>query len=94
MPISSFPQPPPPTPPANDAIMDILLTTVTDPDGIWKKTSQQGFCHGGCTNNRGLQQERHEEDEGDDLKLLDCGKPVNFTYYDHLVGIQVGMDLV
>ncbi len=20
--------------------------------------------------------------------MLDCGKPVNFTYYDHLVGIQ------
>ena len=22
------------------------------------------------------------------FQVLDCGKPVNFTYYDHLVGIQ------
>ena len=37
-------------------------------------------------NNRGIPLET--EDLYDDDEVLDCGKPVNFTYYDHLVGIQ------
>ena len=37
-------------------------------------------------NNRGILVEA--EDAYDDDEVLDCGKPVNFTYYDHLVGIQ------
>ena len=28
------------------------------------------------------------EDLYSDEEVLDCGKAVNFTYYDHLVGIQ------
>jgi tetratricopeptide (TPR) repeat protein len=47
-------------------------------------------------NNRGLKEDHPEESsssgvgQNDLLKDedLDCGKPVNFTYYDHLVGIQ------
>ena len=50
-------------------------------------------------NNRGVSmtsgdQDVQEDDLDDtlnsdlDLEVLDCGKPVNFTYYDHLVGIQ------
>ena len=34
-------------------------------------------------NNRGILIDDDLDDE-----VLDCGKPVNFTYYDHLVGIQ------
>merc|ERR1719150_1676616 len=33
----------------------------------------------------------HNNGQSNDLMkedILDCGKPVNFTYYDHLVGIQ------
>ncbi len=99
-----------------EAVLDILMSTVTNPDGTWKKTSTEAACQrGGCrhdrkgqpdsssfprvvnrNNNRGLAE---VEDEGDDYEnadtdedlsgeVLDCGKPVNFTYYDHLVGIQ------
>jgi len=50
-------------------------------------------------NNRGLAVNTNEYDDNDleglenaaailESEVLDCGKPVNFTYYDHLVGIQ------
>ena len=119
-----------------ETVMDILLSTVTTPDGSWKKTSlseQQQQYDGVCSscdrpslqmrNNRGISisgGQQHqlgsslskmirqrisagftgEEfvfdftdlDDVDDEDLmdekLDCGKSVNFTYYDHLVGIQ------
>ena len=38
-------------------------------------------------NNRGMLIEPDDSAYEDD-EVLDCGKPVNFTYYDHLVGIQ------
>ena len=90
-----------------EAVMDILLSTVTHPDGSWKKTGERACvsCErpvsslkkAAARNNRGLLEDEEDEDE-DDLaagdfsssvdEVLDCGKAVNFTYYDHLVGIQ------
>ena len=80
-----------------ELMLDILMSTVTNPEGMWKKTSTVSYCSS-CTqksltgrNNRGLKEEDAlDETIGHDAKdeELDCGKPVNFTYYDHLVGIQ------
>merc|ERR1719490_695939 len=77
--------------------MDILLSTVTNHDGMWKKTTSENHCslygishcqetYGGhqARNNRGILIEPPDADD----EVLDCGKAVNFTYYDHLVGIQ------
>ena len=82
-----------------ELMLDILMSTVTSVDGTWKKTwkeesrrcsptSSGPGCSGMstlATNNRGLPIAPvvAEVDE-----VLECGKPVNFTYYDHLVGIQ------
>jgi len=78
-----------------EVMMDILLSTVTNVDGMWKKTTNENHCslHGishcqesyaqPTRNNRGILIDDDLDDE-----VLDCGKPVNFTYYDHLVGIQ------
>ena len=94
-----------------EAVMDILLSTVTHPDGSWKKTTKVQGLHRrnqaescstlSCTdprrNNRGIPVSSSSNDdlideyEDEELlkgEVLDCGKPVNFTYYDHLVGIQ------
>merc|ERR1719412_2834731 len=74
------------------------MSTVTNPDGMWKKTASVSYCSScaqksslgalGGRNNRGLKED--DDDAAHDAKdeELDCGKPVNFTYYDHLVGIQ------
>lgn len=79
-----------------EVMMDILLSTVTNHDGMWKKTSNENHCslygithcqetYGQPTrNNRGILIESADLDD----EVLDCGKAVNFTYYDHLVGIQ------
>jgi hypothetical protein len=76
-------------------VLDILLSTVTNVDGTWKKTWREdgrrcgvtSSCIAGASpvplNNRGQPISAADADE-----VLDCGKPVNFTYYDHLVGIQ------
>jgi len=79
-----------------ELMMDILLSTVTDSEGMWKKTSAENYCriygmsqcqrNNPARNNRGILIEM--EDPYEDEEVLDCGKPVNFTYYDHLVGIQ------
>jgi tetratricopeptide (TPR) repeat protein len=95
-----------------EAVMDILLSTVTHPDGSWKKTGER-VCNN-CErpavatvaaknrNNRGVLEDggsaagdRYDGEEDDEKgvdnfkgEMLDCGKAVNFTYYDHLVGIQ------
>merc|ERR1719474_32795 len=78
-----------------EQMLDILLSTVTNHDGMWKKTTNENHCslHGishcqesyaqPSRNNRGILIDDDLDDE-----VLDCGKPVNFTYYDHLVGIQ------
>ena len=78
-----------------EVMLDILLSTVTNHDGMWKKTTNENHCslHGishcqesyaqPTRNNRGILIDDDLDDE-----VLDCGKPVNFTYYDHLVGIQ------
>ena len=96
-----------------ETVLEILMTTVTNTDGSWKKTEREGFCStcqrpsnangGGAPiprNNRGLpvvkragggdDDELGDEAEEEQIReeTLDCGKPVNFTYYDHLVGIQ------
>lgn len=96
-----------------ELMLDILMSTVTNPDGMWKKTSSVSYCSGNCVaagnpasgasgsgpsksllgrNNRGIKTSDNDEilDDSNDAKdeELDCGKPVNFTYYDHLVGIQ------
>jgi len=80
-----------------EVVMDILLSTVTNHEGTWKKTSSENHCslygishcqetYGGhqARNNRGILIEPQDVDD----EVLDCGKAVNFTYYDHLVGIQ------
>ena len=80
-----------------EVMMDILLSTVTNHDGMWKKTTSENHCslygishcqetYGGhqARNNRGILIEPPDADD----EVLDCGKAVNFTYYDHLVGIQ------
>jgi len=80
-----------------EVVMDILLSTVTNHEGTWKKTSSENHCslygishcqetYGGhqARNNRGILIETQDVDD----EVLDCGKAVNFTYYDHLVGIQ------
>ena len=92
----------------------LFQSTVTNPDGMWKKTGPQppsstsGNRNGYCTdckqqrNNRGILVKDNLETQDDyelesdlkdlenDLKdeVLECGKSVNFTYYDHLVGVQ------
>lgn len=93
-----------------ELMLDILMSTVTNPDGMWKKTSSVSYCTGNCVantaggsgasgnpsksmlgrNNRGIKDNDELLDDSNDTKdeELDCGKPVNFTYYDHLVGIQ------
>jgi len=81
---------------AQELMMDILLSTVTDSEGMWKKTTTENNCrlygisqcqrNNYARNNRGMLLEA--EDPYEDDEVLDCGKPVNFTYYDHLVGIQ------
>ncbi|CAB4062568.1 unnamed protein product [Lepeophtheirus salmonis] len=53
------------------SVFEIISSTVTNDDGLWKKTC----CDEG---GGGLSEE----------EVLDCGKPVNFTYYDHLNGIH------
>eukprot|EP00095_Tigriopus_kingsejongensis_P007637 snap_masked-scaffold1040_size68023-processed-gene-0.10 protein:Tk07637 transcript:snap_masked-scaffold1040_size68023-processed-gene-0.10-mRNA-1 annotation:"tetratricopeptide repeat protein 17" len=101
MPASSFPQPPPGAADTGgvgqEAVMDILLSTVTASDGTWKKTSRpcqpaaagQASRGGVSRNNRGVPLDSDaEEDAALAGEVLDCGKPVNFTYYDHLVGLQ------
>jgi hypothetical protein len=40
--------------------------------------------HNPARNNRGLLIDPDGGDLFDDDEVLDCGKPVNFTYYDHL----------
>ena len=90
-----------------ELMLDILMSTVTNPDGMWKKTASVSYCSN-CANvagnnpksllaaagrnNRGLKDDHDHDvlDTPDSAKdeELDCGKPVNFTYYDHLVGIQ------
>jgi len=79
-----------------EVVMDILLSTVTNHEGMWKKTTSENHCslygipycqesYGHPTrNNRGILMDSPELDD----EVLDCGKPVNFTLYDHLVGIQ------
>jgi len=79
-----------------EVVMDILLSTVTNHEGMWKKTTSENHCslygitycqesYGHPTrNNRGLLIDSPDLDD----EVLDCGKPVNFTLYDHLVGIQ------
>jgi len=78
-----------------EVLMDILLSTVTNTEGMWRKTSNENHCSlygishcqasytAPTRNNRGIVIDDDLDDE-----VLDCGKPVNFTYYDHLVGIQ------
>jgi len=78
-----------------ELMMDILLSTVTDNEGMWRKTSTENYCRlygisqcqrsNPTRNNRGI---LIESEDVEDDEVLDCGKPVNFTYYDHLVGIQ------
>ena len=77
---------------AQELMLDILMSTITNSDGMWKKTSSVS----NCLQQQQQQQQQQRNNRGildqDDLDLkdeeLDCGKPVNFTYYDHLVGIQ------
>lgn len=85
-----------------EVMLDILMSTVTNPEGTWKKTAPNpaSYCarcprpNGGpARNNRGLPigpDDHHLDSNQNESKdeVLDCGKPVNFTYYDHLVGIQ------
>ena len=89
---------------SQEAVLDILMSTVTDRDGMWKKTSKERFCshcnHPGGSgivrNNRGLPlndwNDPGDRDDEDDeewrSESLECGRSANFTYYDHLVGIQ------
>ena len=79
-------------------MLDILMSTVANPEGVWKKTASVSYCSN-CAqksmlgrNNRGIKEDHDvlEDTLNNDAKdeELDCGKPVNFTYYDHLVGIQ------
>ena len=77
-----------------ELMLDILMSTVAV-DGTWKKTWRDDSSRrcglttcanvAPVTNNRGqpISSAANDADE-----VLDCGKPVNFTYYDHLVGIQ------
>jgi len=88
--------PPRPGDETQEILLDILLSTVTDNDGMWRKTAQENHCrmygisqcqrNNPSRNNRGIVLE--PEDLYSDEEVLDCGKAVNFTYYDHLVGIQ------
>ncbi|TRY74547.1 hypothetical protein TCAL_01341 [Tigriopus californicus] len=113
MPASSFPQPPP-SPHGRrhggepvdeklllqEAVLDILMSTITSSDGTWRKTSHEKACFhcekpnvGVARNNRGVpidgyDSDNHASETDLDDEVLECGKPVNFTYYDHLVGIQ------
>ncbi len=42
----------------------------------------------GGTSSEALGQEKLDPSEKDEqFEILDCGKPVNFTYYDHLIGV-------
>jgi hypothetical protein len=80
---------------SQELMLDILMSTVTNVDGTWKKTWRDDGRRCGttscanvapvATNNRGQPISNVPSDADE---VLDCGKPVNFTYYDHLVGIQ------
>lgn len=89
-----------------ELMLDILMSTVANPEGVWKKTASVSYCSN-CgappkssmlgRNNRGLKESDQDSLDSDSGLILndqakdeelDCGKPVNFTYYDHLVGIQ------
>jgi len=92
----NVPRPGGPSDEKQELMMDILLSTVTDNEGMWRKTSTENYCRlygisqcqkaNHARNNRGMLIE--PDDAYEDDEVLDCGKPVNFTYYDHLVGIQ------
>lgn len=83
-------------PELQEALLDILMSTVTNKDGSWKKTSKERYCFH-CNqrllrNNRGIPITSEDVEDSDDeewrSESLECGRAVNFTYYDHLVGIQ------
>ena len=75
-----------------ELMLDILMSTVTNSDGMWKKTSMVSYCSN-CPNRSVLRQRNNrglKDDSLDDSievkdEELDCGKPVNSTDYDHLV---------
>jgi len=69
-----------------DLVFQILTTTVLNPRGSWTKNGQELYCSG-CPMLGGkiVNDSTTQLDEGGEI--LDCGKSVNFTYYDQLMGI-------
>ncbi|XP_037076006.1 uncharacterized protein LOC119097080 isoform X1 [Pollicipes pollicipes] len=83
-----------------DIIFEALLSTNMK-DGIWTKHQTLSFCTGnaalanGCVDIRfNMPSEsnqitsRNESAAAEPEEPLDCGKSVNFTHYDHLVGVS------
>ena len=80
-----------------NVIMDILLSTVTNHDGMWKITRKEDQC---MLKDISLCQDIYNDHQTGDKKevliensdidkdILDCGDPVHFTQYDHLRGIK------
>lgn len=80
----------------DDPIFNILVSTVHYGNS-WTKRSGDNFC-ADCQKVNATQEVREkptppvQEQQNktkypEDDEVLDCGKPVNFTYYDNLVGI-------
>ena len=80
-----------------NVIMDILLSTVTNHDGMWKITRKEDQC---MLKDISLCQDMYNDHQTGDKKevviensnidedILYFGEPVNFSQYDHLVGIK------
>lgn len=79
----------------DDPIFNIITSTVHYGKS-WTKRSLETFCsdcqktnstynirNGLLSNPDHVNKTKHPEDD----EVLDCGKPVNFTYYDNLVGV-------
>lgn len=83
----------------DDPVFNIITSTVHYYGHTWMKQAVVGttstsdtFCNncGGTTrhkivNDTGFQR---QEQQSVDEEQLDCGKPVNFTFYDNLVGVM------
>ncbi|XP_034840117.1 uncharacterized protein [Maniola hyperantus] len=79
-----------------DTVFNIVTSTVYYELNTWRKHGVDMFC----TDCQMYEQQRASGENGEDSsareahgsdmddEYLDCGKSVNFTYYDNLVGVQ------
>lgn len=66
----------------DDPVFNIITSTVHMGQS-WEKHGVEYYC----TNCHTVQPKSERFNFTDGEEVLDCGKPVNFTYYDNLVGV-------